>query len=85
MAGRRIVHLYRRDGCPLCDEAEEMLRALAPGLGFEVEAIDIEADTALHRRYLLEIPVVVVDGREVARPPIRAVALREALREALRG
>lgn len=78
------VTLYRRNGCGLCDEAERLLRRLGPALGFEVESVDIEADEALHCRYLLEIPVVAVAGREIARAPIHATALEDALRAALR-
>jgi hypothetical protein len=82
MGGRRLVTLYRRDGCGLCDEAERMLARLAGRLVFAVECVDIESDEALHRRYLLEIPVVAVDGREVARAPLRLPALEDALRGA---
>ena len=83
MGLRRVVTLYRRDGCALCDEAERMLAPLAERLRFTLERVDIEADEALHRRYLVEIPVVALAGREVARAPLRAPALEDALREAL--
>lgn len=87
MSGRapRVVTLYRRPGCGLCDEAEELLRQLTKRLQFAIEAIDIEQDEALHRRYLLEIPVVAVGGREVARAPLYGPALADVLAEALAG
>ena len=41
--------------------------------------VDIESDDELLRRYMLEIPVVTVGGREVARAPIYESALEDAL------
>jgi glutaredoxin len=78
-----VVALYRRPGCPLCDEAEALLARLAPHLQFTVEAVDIETDDDLLRRYMLEIPVVAVNGVEVARAPLRGDALEAGLRAAL--
>lgn len=80
---RPTVRLYRRDGCHLCDAAERDLAALAAELGFAVESIDIEADEALHRRYLLEIPVIAIGERELLRAPFSRQTLREALMAAL--
>lgn len=83
MAARPVVTLYRRDGCALCDEAEALLGPLARRLRFSIEAVDIESDEALHRRYLLEIPVVAFAGDEIARAPLSAATLRAALEDAL--
>ncbi len=61
----RKVTLYSRAGCHLCDEAREALErvhALAP---FVLEEVDIEADDALHARYLERIPVIALDGEEL--------------------
>jgi hypothetical protein len=56
---------------------------LAPPLQFEIEEVDIESDEALLQRYVFAIPVVAVGEMEIARAPISAVALEEALRGAL--
>jgi glutaredoxin len=82
-AARPTVRLYRRDGCHLCDAAERDLAALALELGFAVESVDIEGDDALHRRYLVEIPVIAIGERELLRAPFSRQTLREALAEAL--
>ena len=61
----RTVTLYSRPGCHLCDEARaalERVRARAP---FALDEVDIEADDALHARYLERIPVVALDGEEL--------------------
>ena len=61
-----------------------MLRSLAPGLGFDTALLNIEADDALHRRFMFEIPVVEVEGEVIARAPISRRGLVAALKEALR-
>jgi glutaredoxin len=63
----RVVTLYARDGCHLCDEAREALLALR-GVPprFALREIDIERDDALHARYLERIPVVEIDGEVVS-------------------
>ena len=67
---RLSVVLYGRAGCHLCDEAEAMLRRLARTLPLSIGLIDIDSDDYLQGRYMLEIPVVMVEGVEVARAPI---------------
>lgn len=75
-----VVTLYTRAGCSLCDRAEALLRGLEAGLGFRLAVVDIEGDEELHRRYLFEIPVVVCDGRELARGRVTPAALEAELR-----
>jgi glutaredoxin len=60
-----IVTLYSRPGCHLCDEAREALARVREQAAFELEEVDIEADDALHARYLERIPVVALDGHEL--------------------
>ena len=60
------VTLYSRPGCHLCDEARTILERMRERTPFEVDEINIEADDALHARYLERIPVVAVDGEELS-------------------
>jgi glutaredoxin len=60
------VTLYGRPGCHLCDEAREALLRLRAEVPFTLVEQDIESDDDLLRAYLERIPVVTVDGREVA-------------------
>lgn len=78
------VTLYGRAGCHLCDEAAAMLVRIGKRIPLVVTPVDIESDDALLQRYMFEIPVICVDGAEIARAPISEVALEAALR-ALRG
>jgi glutaredoxin len=58
--------VYSRPGCHLCDEAMARLRALQPELGYTLTEVDITGDDELHKRYLERIPVLVLDGEEIA-------------------
>ncbi|MFA9270758.1 MAG: glutaredoxin family protein [Baekduiaceae bacterium] len=75
----RIVTMYGRDGCHLCDDARTQLAGLAAELGFSIEEIDIETDDDLHARYLERIPVIALDGEELFDFFVDESALRAAL------
>jgi glutaredoxin len=61
----RIVTLYGRPGCHLCDDARAALEAVRRSRPFRLEEVDIEADDALLARYLERIPVIALDGEEL--------------------
>jgi glutaredoxin len=75
----RTVTLYGRDGCHLCDDARAVLERVRRDTPFELVERDIESDEDLLRAYLERIPVVAVDGREVAHLFVDESALRAAL------
>ena len=60
----RIVVLYGRDGCCLCDDARETLLRVRSRHPFVLEDRDIDCDDELLRAYLERIPVVTIDGVE---------------------
>ena len=66
-----VLLLYSRRGCCLCEGLEERLRQLdLAALDLELQVIDIDASAvspALKARYDLEVPVLQLDGRELAR------------------
>lgn len=73
------VVLYTREGCHLCEEAERMLARIGKRLPLKLHLIDIDSDDYLQRLYMVEIPVVTVDGTEIARAPISEGKLEDAL------
>jgi glutaredoxin len=80
MPSEPSVVLYGRPDCHLCDEARAGLdRLRADGLEFELEEIDIEADSELHGRFLERIPVVEVNGEIVSELFLDAEGLRVRL------
>lgn len=75
---RRTVVVYTRDGCGLCREAEQLVAREARG--HDVRLVDVDADPDLQRAYNVRVPVVEVDGVEVAEGRLPPGALRTALR-----
>ena len=61
----RVVTLYGRPGCHLCDDARDVLERVRRGHPFDLDEVDITRDDALHARYLERIPVVALDGEEL--------------------
>lgn len=59
------VTLYGRPGCCLCDEARARLERMRAERPFDLVEVDITSDDALHRRFLVRIPVVAFDGEEI--------------------
>ena len=80
----RQVILYSRPGCHLCEQALAALRELRPAVpeGFELREVNIESDPGLERRFLLEVPVIEVDGVVVTGAPVDLDAVRLALARA---
>jgi glutaredoxin len=76
----RTVRLYTRPGCHLCEQAEELLEALAAECPMDVITIDITEDIEAFERYRYEIPVIQVEGGGAASGRITAADLRRAFR-----
>jgi hypothetical protein len=81
MIGSRVL-LYTKPGCHLCDDMLDELRAALRGTGIAVAERNIALDLDDYERYKHDIPVLMIDGREVARHRITEPALVAALREA---
>ena len=77
---RRSVTVYTRRGCHLCDEAIAVVRQVAhERRGVAVELVDIDTDPALTERYTIRVPVIAVDGIEIAEYQVAPEQLRAAL------
>ena len=74
------VTLYRKDGCGLCDHAETMLARISKRIPLRVTTVDIDSDPTLQARYFLEIPVITIGEKEIARAPLNERALEADLR-----
>ncbi len=73
------VVLYGRPGCHLCDEAREALERVRARSPFELVERDITLDDALHKAYLVRIPVVCLDGEELFEYHVDEAALEARL------
>jgi len=72
--------LYSRPGCHLCDVMKETITRVAQEVAFRLEEVDISTDPALEARYGQEIPVLLVEGKKVAKYRIAEDELRRVLR-----
>ena len=77
----KIVTLYTKPDCHLCDTAHEVLEGMRQDFDFEIEQVDISRDRALLKRYGVRIPVVAVDGIELFEHRVDDRALRSILAE----
>jgi hypothetical protein len=66
--------------CKLCHEMADVVRG-AVGDAVELVAADVRSDPEWHRLYRYEIPVLLWDGREVARHRVSEAELQERLRQ----
>ena len=74
------VVLYTRNGCHLCNDAEQLLlqHGLTPTL------VDIDADPKLKSRFDVSVPVVEIDGRIRFRGRVEPLLLRRILQSYVR-
>ena len=61
--------LYSRPGCHLCDEMKAVIARVVGEQAADItlEEVDISTDAELESRYGTEIPVLLVNGRKVAK------------------
>ena len=63
-----MVHLtfYYREGCWLCDKAEEMVNGLKEKYSINLKKVLIDSDDELYELYRFDIPVIEFqDGSEL--------------------
>jgi glutaredoxin len=73
------VTLYSKPGCHLCDRVKEVIEQVRQRRAFELEVRNIETDAADFERYRNDIPVVTVNGNEIARHRLSDVRLEWGL------
>ncbi len=74
----RVV-LYGKPGCHLCDDARAVVAQVCAELGESYDEVSILDDPALQERFGEEIPVTMVDGRQISFWRVDADRLRAAL------
>ncbi|CAM4055821.1 glutaredoxin [Bacillus manliponensis] len=60
------VVLYGKHDCCLCEEAKEVLQELTDEFSLHIKEVNIYEDDELLEKYQIMIPVVEIDGKEVA-------------------
>ena len=79
----KVITLYGKPDCHLCEEAQNVLEKLRSELRFELLEVDITIDEALHRTYFERIPVVTLGGEELFEYFVDEGALRRRLQAIL--
>jgi glutaredoxin len=76
-----VLTLYSRPGCHLCDEMKAAVQRVTAAVQAPatIEEIDISTDPDLEARYGTEIPVLMLQGRKIAKYRIEEAALMRAL------
>jgi glutaredoxin len=73
------VTLYTKPGCHLCEAVEQVIAEAAKVRGFDFVVRNILDTPEDHERYRNAVPVVCVDGAEVARHRLSLAELHTAL------
>jgi hypothetical protein len=75
--------LYSRPGCHLCDEMKAVIARVVgeQAVDITLEEVDISTDAELESRYGTEIPVLLVNGRKVAKYRVTEAELARMLRD----
>lgn len=76
---RRVVEIYSKPACSLCDLALHALLAVQKRIPFELVEHDIRADAALAEAWRYDIPVVCIDGVVAFRGRVSEDALERRL------
>ena len=74
-----VITLYSKPGCHLCDRVKQVLDRVQAQIPFVLETVDITQDAGLLARYGNDIPVILLDGREIARHFVREHQVLELL------
>ena len=75
----KTVTLYTKLGCHLCEAAEGVIAAVLRSHRVQFVRRDITEDPGDYERYCNDIPVILVDGVEVARHRITRERLEAAI------
>lgn len=60
------IEIYTQPNCPLCDEAKEKLAFVCNSLNLTFSEIDIHNQDSLLEAYLIRVPVIKINGHEIA-------------------
>ncbi len=80
MTGRTLV-LLGKPGCHLCEAMRDVVSPVAAEMGLRLDEVDVRSDPELEALYRYDIPVLLLDGREVARHRLTGARLRARLAE----
>jgi glutaredoxin len=75
----RKITIYSKPDCHLCDLAKDVIERCREKIDFSLQVVDISQDPELFQQYQNDIPVILLDGKEIARHFVRERKLLELL------
>lgn len=78
------VTLYTRPGCHLCEEAKSLMAPLIAEFGARLLEVNIDTDPELNKLYNVDVPVIFLAGRKIAKHRVNPVQFRRQLLDARR-
>jgi glutaredoxin len=78
---RRLVEIYSKPDCSLCDVALATLEAVRRRVPFELRMRDVREDAALAKLWRYDIPVICIDGEVAFRGRVPEEAFERRLQE----
>ena len=78
---RAELVLLGKPGCHLCEDMRGVVAPVAAALGLRLRERDVRSDPELEGLDGHDIPILLLDGREVARHRVSAEELRARLGE----
>ena len=72
--------LVTRAGCHLCDEMAALLDEVLPAHGLTWQPVDVDGNPTLRLRYGEAVPVLLRDGKPVAKVRVDRETLERILR-----
>ena len=79
------VTLYTRKGCHLCEDAKAQMAPLLREFGVRLREVDIDADESLRALYDVDVPVIFLGDRKVAKHRLDLAQFRRQLERARQG
>lgn len=75
--------LVGKPGCHLCEEMRTVVERVLNGGPLELRELNVLEHPDLEARYVFEIPVLLLEGAEIARYRVTEADLRQRLAAAL--
>ncbi len=72
---KRVLTLYGRRGCHLCEEMAEVVKHSLVGRNVVLQQVDVDSDLVLKRRFDRDVPLLFEGEREVCRHELNQMAL----------
>ncbi|HEY0663087.1 MAG TPA: glutaredoxin family protein [Thiobacillaceae bacterium] len=76
----KVLTLYTRAGCPLCEDMAEHVRSLIAGTGHRLAAVDVDRVPELKARFGWDVPLLFDGDAEIGRHQLNLPAFQEWLR-----